>query len=443
MWYNILHVFLSMSLYIICLTNEISQVHISQGTNPTSMTISWITKTNTDTIVYYGINRHIENIAYGNITAYDFNYPQYNVYESGIIHHVTLTNLLPSTTYNYICGNIFEGSDFIINSFTTLPEIGSTNFITFGIIGDIGQTNDTKLTLKHIQSKRNIQMILHAGDLSYADCNQKLWDSYGLLIEPVSSKIPWMVGPGNHEIEFTNDGQVYLAFEERYKMPAIAPAEFGLVTIPAAINSNTGLPYCCPSTFQSEYNYGNAFYSFDTGLAHIIYLNPYSISDEGSKQYKWLQKDLKSVQRYKTPWIIVVMHCPWYNSNKDHHEEKQTVLMRDSMEPLLNEYKVNIIFSGHVHAYERTYPVYKNNLNDRSPVYITIGDGGNIEGHASKYYEQPEWSAFRNGTQYGYGTLTILNKNKMEWKWHRNIDGNFGTKDSLTLCNIHFGSAYC
>ena len=39
------------------------------------------------------------------------------------------------------------------------------------------------------------------GDLSYGDCMGRLWDSYGEMIESVSSSRPWMVGPGNHEIE--------------------------------------------------------------------------------------------------------------------------------------------------------------------------------------------------------------------------------------------------
>jgi hypothetical protein len=42
---------------------------------------------------------------------------------------------------------------------------------------------------------------LFAGDLSYGDCVGRLWDSYGDMIAPVSSQLPWMVSPGNHEIE--------------------------------------------------------------------------------------------------------------------------------------------------------------------------------------------------------------------------------------------------
>jgi hypothetical protein len=38
------------------------------------------------------------------------------------------------------------------------------------------------------------------------------------------------------------------------------------------------------------------------------------------------------------------------------------------------------VLSGHVHAYERTHPMYKYKLDTCGPVYLSIGDGGNIEG---------------------------------------------------------------
>ena len=34
----------------------------------------------------------------------------------------------------------------------------------------------------------------------------------------------------------------------------------------------------------------------------------------GSRQYSWLEQDLKSVDRIKTPWIIVAGHRPMYTS---------------------------------------------------------------------------------------------------------------------------------
>ncbi len=46
---------------------------------------------------------------------------------------------------------------------------------------------------------------------------------------------------------------------------------------------------------------------------------------------------------------------PWYNSNFAHMGEG--VPMRQLIEPLLYEFKTDVVFSGHVHAYERSHQV--------------------------------------------------------------------------------------
>lgn len=433
------------SLICSSIAGYITQVHIAQGKTPETMSISWVTKFEYNTTVWYGLNKtNLDMIQNGHETSYKFDYPNDGVYESGTIHHVELTNLKPSTQYFYVCGDNISGIQSNIFNFTTTSHVGSFYPATFGVVGDLGQTIDSEQTLNHMSNNKNIQLILHAGDLSYADCNQQLWDSYGELIEPLASRVPWMVGPGNHELEITNDNKFYLSFEARYNMPQIKVAEFGPITIPPKYHDDDQhLPYCCSSVFQSVYNYGNSFYSFETASAHVIFLNPYSTTNPDSVQYKWLEDDLKSVNRKVTPWLIVVMHCPWYSSNVDHYGEQQTVLMRDYMEDLFYKYRVNIALMGHVHAYERTHPVYKNKTDDFATVYVTVGDGGNLEGHARKYYEQPEWSAFRNGTDYGFGTITLLNPNKLQWKWFRNQDRQLVYRDSVIICNSYLSKVYC
>jgi len=427
---------------------DVSQIHISQGINPHSMTISWLTKDDCYSHVAYGTNNEVlDNYMYGKSVSYNFTYTlnKPTFYQSGYIHHVLIDELQPNTLYFYKCGDFVNKIKSDLLNFITLPDVGDHRLISFGIIGDLGQTDHSLETVNHILQDRSVKMILHAGDLSYADCNQPLWDSYGEMIEPLAKKIPWMVCAGNHEIEYngTNKDGLFTAFEKRYQMPYIQEAEFGDFLIDIAIKPSTNLPYCTPSIFQTEYNYGNSFYSFESGSAHIIYLNPYSSTNETSKQYSWLKNNLQMVNRNNTPWVIIVMHCPWYSSNVNHYGDTQTVIMRESMEQLFYDNNVNIVFSGHVHAYERSYPVYKNNTNLYGPVYITIGDGGNLEGHDDEYYEQPKWSAFRNGTQYGYGTLTLLDKNRLLWKWFRNKDKQLEFKDELLLCNSIFGNTEC
>jgi hypothetical protein len=76
------------------------------------------------------------------------------------------------------------------------------------------------------------------------------------------------------------------------------------------------------------------------------------IAGKYTPQYVWLKNELASVDRKQTPWLIVVFHSPWYNSNLYHYLEGET--MRVQFESWLVKAKVDIVFSGHVHAYERT-----------------------------------------------------------------------------------------
>ncbi|GAA0183579.1 phosphatase [Lithospermum erythrorhizon] len=75
--------------------------------------------------------------------------------------------------------------------------------------------------------------------------------------------------------------------------------------------------------------------------------------------------------------------------------------MRVMYEAWFVQYKVDVVFAGHVHAYERSERVSNVAYNitngvccpvsDPSAlVYITIGDGGNQEGLAAKYWKPVE-----------------------------------------------------
>lgn len=54
--------------------------------------------------------------------------------------------------------------------------------------------------------------------------------------------------------------------------------------------------------------------------------------------------------------------------------------MRLGYEQLLIKHRVDLVFNGHVHSYERSKPVVNNKLSECGPVHLIVGDGGNIEG---------------------------------------------------------------
>lgn len=63
-----------------------------------------------------------------------------------------------------------------------------------------------------------------------------------------------------------------------------------------------------------------------------------------------LRQDLEAADRTLTPWVVAMMHCPWYNSNLAHQGERQAEIAMRVIEPLLVEHKVAIVVAGHVHG---------------------------------------------------------------------------------------------
>lgn len=135
-----------------------------------------------------------------------------------------------------------------------------------------------------------------------------------------------MVTEGNHEIE---------------KLPVIHPQSF------TSYNSRWHMP------FEESGSVSNLYYSFDVAGVHVVMLGSYTEFEVGSPQYEWASADLARVDRGKTPWTLVLIHAPWYNSNTAHQGEDESVGMKKAMEGLLYGARVDVVFSGHVHAYER------------------------------------------------------------------------------------------
>uniref|UniRef100_K3WGB9 Purple acid phosphatase n=1 Tax=Globisporangium ultimum (strain ATCC 200006 / CBS 805.95 / DAOM BR144) TaxID=431595 RepID=K3WGB9_GLOUD len=399
----------------------LADAHRNGGLNPTNemqrvgMTISWATAMKTKTsVVKFGQNpANLTREVRAEIPCEQYEFCEYT---SPWFHHVTIDGdlLVSGTTFYYQCGDEDAGwSD--VHSFTTALPIGSQAPMTFGVIGDLGQTKFSEQTLRHLSDRSGLTAILHAGDLSYADSEQPRWDRWGRLVEPLSSRMPWMVAAGNHEEEHPCQADVdrFVAYQVRFRMPFER---------------------------HSHLQRRNLFYGFRVGMVHVIVLTPYAASGKESAQYEWLEEELMHhVDRKITPWVCVIMHGPWYNSNKAHQGAEPHVPMKHNMEDLLYEHKVDLVISGHVHAYERSFPVYKGDVINDGIVYWVVGDGGNREGLAPTYLDpQPSWSAFRQAN-YGFGLFHILNQTHAKIEWYEDQEtGDPVLHDTAWLSTTQF-----
>ncbi|XP_010113480.2 purple acid phosphatase 25 [Morus notabilis] len=405
--------------------NAPEQVHITQGDYVgRSVIISWVTpiKKYPNTVRYWEDGKHGHGHKHKHIArAITTTYRYYN-YTSGFIHHATVKRLKYDTLYFYELGRGNVTRHF---SFKTPPEVGPDVPYTFGVIGDLGQTYDSNQTFEHYVSNPKGQAMLFVGDLSYADNHpfhdNRKWDAWGRFVEKSTAYQPWIWTAGNHELDLAPDieeNQPFKPYLHRYHVP-----------------------------HKASQSTSPLWYAIKRASAHIIVLSSYSAYGKYTPQYNWLQQELQRVNRYETPWLIVLLHSPWYNSNNYHYMEGES--MRVMFESWFVQSKVDIVFAGHVHSYERSERVsnVKYNITNglsfpvkdpSAPIYITIGDGGNIEGLANNFTEpQPSYSGFREAS-FGHAILDIRNRTHAYYTWHRNQDSEPVAADSIWLYNRYY-----
>jgi len=364
------------------------QVHIAlsgKGYNSAGVTIMWATEaTDARSEVEWGL--YSEGLAHVSVTQGNSTTYQDKSYSSGRLHWVELDDLEFDTVYRYRCGdshNRVWSKEF---TFRTKPATSHSYFksVTLGVIGDSGSTEEAKSVLFAMARDSSLHMILHVGDHSYSDWNEKKWDDYGSILEKLASTRHYMGTIGNHEL-YNNFGSAF-PYSLRYRMPLA----------------------------EGNTDHLSGYYSFDYGPVHIVVLNS---EINSNKQRRWAETHLERVDRRATPWLVVAFHRPWYNSNHVHHLEGEA--MKNQLESLLHQYHVDLVLAGHVHAYERTHPVYRGELFGEAPTYINVGTGGTHEGHANRWFAMPNWSAFREGRSWGYGKLEVMNSTHARWTWYR------------------------
>ena len=255
---------------------------------------------------------------------------------AAMTHRATLTGLEPGERVRYRAGRPDAWSP--VRTFSPGPADRS---FTFAHVGDHGTTPDSASTIRFLEERRP-DLVLVAGDLSYANGDQPVWDDWFGLIEPVAAGIPLMAAPGNHE----NEDDAGVTFKSRLSHPG-----------------------------------AGSYYAFDVGNIAVVvstagvFLEDGRIVDELVALDRALADAALRRALGEIDFIAVMQHYPLWTNHESRGPLNPTLVVAE--EQILQRHQVDLLLVGHDHFYERSKPMaYGQVVPHGGYVEVISGGGG-------------------------------------------------------------------
>ena len=320
------------------LKDDWTQVSMSPGADETQMNFAWYSKDGEETGLVYGTSSDLSDGQNAQVT-------QTASQDGYLSNKVTLNNLQPGVTYYYqVTGKEIESfttdddtSDFSF-IFVGDPQIGSSNsakddspedmqtpeFLTAQSEAVRNDSFNWNYTLNRAFAKtgNSANFILSAGDqiqTNYEDAEDTRISEIeyaGYLSPDVMKSVPVATTVGNHDAD--NPNYTY---------------HFNIANM-----SDLG-----------DNGYVGGDYYFTYGDALFMILNTQDTNVSEHKQF--IEETVAANQDCK--WRIVTLHQDIYGS-AEHSNEPEITNLRYSLVPIFEENDVDIVLTGHDHAYSRT-----------------------------------------------------------------------------------------
>ena len=359
----------------------------------------------------------------------------------GYLHTVILDDLEPHTRYQYQVGLAHgQGTTWSESaSFVTAISAGDSMPFSYVMYGDQGaiQPNfnglyTASLMTSHEIPQHNITSVHHVGDLSYANGAAHIWENWMDLVEPFAQQVPLMIAVGNHEYDHTVGGS-------SGKDPSGVDTDSGFMPIWGNFGDDSGGECGVPTAMRfqmpnSTASNGVFWYSYDVGLLHTTVISSEHDLSLGSVQYEWLKNDLESVDRTLTPWLVLESHRPLYEGEAVWPNNAVGIAMRYEIEDLLYDTGVDLVLSGHYHAYHRTCDgLYRNQCDSGGPMHITVGTAGAALDAALLF--DNSWTESFIEQVFGYSRVTVQNRTHLLFEFVKagmeNGTSTIDTKESF------------
>ena len=255
---------------------------------------------------------------------------------NSIYKHVIIDSLLPGRTYD-AC--IVDGPAVTLK---TLLDVEDT--LSFTVFGDQGIGYNAEPITRAASMAYDAQLHFVVGDLSYANGSRfpgdppemgewwwETWDSWFNMNQKLAIQKPFICALGNHE--YAEKGESQFEWEESasYRLHQPGNKKYFLLRIPPA-----------------------AILVLDSSrLEGPKKVRPYSV-----KELHWVRQTLRELQNdLEIRWRIVMFHHPVYTASPTRRGNK---IIKTFALPAMEEFGVDIIFTGHDHIYSRSHPI----LND-------------------------------------------------------------------------------
>jgi 3',5'-cyclic AMP phosphodiesterase CpdA len=234
-------------------------------------------------------------------------------------HSVKFAGLKPDTLYAYRVGDGVNWSEWF-HFRTASREERPFTFIYFGDAQTDIKNHWSRVFREAFRDAPRAAFTLHAGDLINRANNDAEWGEWFGAPAWVNGTIPVVPTPGNHEHFLDADNNNARTLTRHWRPQFTLPEQ----------NPPAGLEETC--------------YYVDYQGARIISLDSNKLQKE---QVPWLRGVLK---RNPQRWTILTFHHPIFSPAKN----RDNPMLRELWKPVFDEFKVDLVLTGHDHTYARS-----------------------------------------------------------------------------------------
>src|SRR2546425_460889 len=331
--------------------------HYLQSGTPTGVVVRWRTDVATDSRVLFGN-------APGSLTS------AVDDAASQTDHEVTLSGLFPHTVYYAAVGTTTKilAGNAPSSFFLTAPRVGKSKPTRIWVLGDPGTADADAAAVRDayyaFTGSRHTDLWLMLGDNAYSDGTDSEYQAAVFNMYPtmLRKSVLWPTF-GNHDSNSADSSSQSGPYYDIFTLPKSGEA--------GGVASGT-----------------EAYYSFNYANIHFVCLDSTDSNRSPSgAMLTWLKADLSANTQQ---WLIAYWHHPPYSKGShDSDSESELQQMRQYANPILESHGVDLVLSGHSHAYERSYLLnghYGSSSTLTSAMIVDKGDG-QVDGNGA--YEKP------------------------------------------------------